>query len=276
MASPKLVDTKSVVQLTKEERAAFNELRSITNGWTKLSEGQKAWIDDECLLRYLRARKFKVKKAKEMLIASMNWRVSHRPHLVTGCSVRHISAHMSNYINGRDKHGRPVVYMRFARDPPNCSPDEKLKFLTFTLEEAIRHTKLPEVEGHGVEKMVYIIDLDGFSLNAPGADMGVARKWIDMLQNHYPERLHRAILVRYPSIFSFFWSLLSPFIDKQTTEKVVFAPNGDDAKLRPFFEKHNFDATNLEKGYGGNVSPPTSPRFVEDSGDTTPTTTSDA
>jgi hypothetical protein len=60
--------------------------------------------------------------------------------------------------------------------------------------------------------MCLLIDYEGFSIfNAP--PMKTSQETLSILQNQYPERLHRAYLIRPPFYFSIFWSLISPFID---------------------------------------------------------------
>jgi hypothetical protein len=43
---------------------------------------------------------------------------------------------------------------------------------------------------------------------------------IKMLQNHYPERLARAICINAPWGFSGFWGAVSAFMDERTKKKV--------------------------------------------------------
>ena len=46
------------------------------------------------------------------------------------------------------------------------------------------------------------------------------------VQDHYPERLRAALLIRTPGIFEASWRLIKPWIDPNTAQKVHFLPRG--------------------------------------------------
>ena len=71
----------------------------------------------------------------------------------------------------------------------------------------------------------------------------------DVLQNHYPERLHRFYALNVPMIFSAFWRAISPFIDPVTREKIVFLPTAPEAARAKLEE--SFDLAQLEEALGG-------------------------
>eukprot|EP01060_Flectonema_neradi_P002352 TRINITY_DN11439_c1_g3_i1.p1 TRINITY_DN11439_c1_g3~~TRINITY_DN11439_c1_g3_i1.p1 ORF type:complete len:329 (+),score=60.01 TRINITY_DN11439_c1_g3_i1:187-1173(+) len=250
--------------LTPDQLSAFKELRkTVDDRWAPtLVPAQVAWLNDRCLLRYLRARKYNVEKAKEMLKNTMNWRTTHAPAAITHKDVMEISKHFSNYLHMTTKDGNPVCYMRFQRDPPGFTDKDKLQHVKFVLEEAARVMKYNDERFPGIEKLCYIIDLQGFSLNAPGASREVAAKWTDMLQNHYPERLGKAYLINYPSIFSVFWAAVKLFIDSVTAAKVCFVSETNPSALRTFFTNEGFNPAWLEKPYGGDLQPLDRPNFI--------------
>ena len=58
----------------------------------------------------------------------------------------------------------------------------------------------------GVGKMTWLIDFEGYSLrNAP--PISVALKTLNVLQNHYPERLGLAVCYHPPRLFSLTWKV---------------------------------------------------------------------
>lgn len=59
---------------------------------------------------------------------------------------------------------------------------------------------LPE----GQEQMLWLIDFNGWSLST-SVPIKSARETVNILQNHYPERLALAFLYNPPRIFEAFW-----------------------------------------------------------------------
>lgn len=82
------------------------------------------------------------------------------------------------------------------------SHDNQLRHLVYLIENAILN--LPE--GH--EQMVWLIDFSGWSLTN-SVPIKTARETINILQNHYPERLAVAFLYNPPRIFETFWKVWS-------------------------------------------------------------------
>ena len=55
--------------------------------------------------------------------------------------------------------------------------------------------------------------------------ISVARKVLTILQHHYVETLGRALVVNLPTILSFFYKGIAPFLDPVTREKMRFNPD---------------------------------------------------
>ena len=73
---------------------------------------------DTFMLRFLRARKFVVKAAQEMLLQDVEWReglhlneaMSQTAAEVLGCPIRSIWPYSATWLQGQDRKGRPVIY----------------------------------------------------------------------------------------------------------------------------------------------------------------------
>jgi hypothetical protein len=65
-----------------------------------------------------------------------------------------------------------------------------------------------------------LVDYEGWSLsNSP--PFKTSQETMHILQNHYPERLYKAVCVHPPWIFNVFWNMIAPFIDPVTQAKVL-------------------------------------------------------
>ena len=74
--------------------------------------------------------------------------------------------------------------------------------------------------------------------NAP---MKTSRATLSILQNHYPERLHRFLLLNVPTIFSVFWNAIRPFIDPVTRKKIVFVKGSPEKRAAVLLEHYELD-----------------------------------
>lgn len=117
------------------------------------------------------------------------------------------------YVRGYDKEGHVLIYMKPRFENTN-DHNGNIKHLVYTMERAVKC-----MESNGQEKLSLVIDYDGFSLmNSP--PMKTSRETLSVLQDHYPERLHRAYCIRPPYVFYGFFKVISPFIDPVTKEKL--------------------------------------------------------
>lgn len=78
--------------------------------------------------------------------------------------------------------------------------DNQIRHLVYLMENAILN--LPE----GQEQMVWLIDFTGWTLST-SVPIKCARESINILQNHYPERLGASFLYNPPRIFEAFWKV---------------------------------------------------------------------
>ncbi|KAI7833320.1 CRAL-TRIO domain-containing protein, partial [Kickxella alabastrina] len=172
------------------------------------------WLTDECLARYVRARKGVYEDTKKALRKTIEWRATARPHALRPDVVEIENRTGKMYFNGFDKFSRPIIYMYNHRQNTK-EADNQIRWVIYTLEMCIRN--MPP----GVEKVTLAIDAThwGFS-NA--VSIGIAKKFLDILGNHYPERLGRAVVFMPPKFFVAFYSLVSSFIDPVTKAKVAF------------------------------------------------------
>ncbi|XP_052200707.1 uncharacterized protein LOC127807112 [Diospyros lotus] len=219
-----------------------NELRAALG---PLSGRSLQYCNDACLRRYLAARNFNVDKSRKMLEATVKWRTTYKPEEIRWHEIA-VEGETGKVFraNFRDRHGRTVLILRPALQNTN-SIDNQIRHLVYLLENAILN--LPE----GQEQMAWLIDFSGWSLNT-SVPIKSARETVNILQNHYPERLAVAFLYSPPKIFEAFWKIVKYFLDSKTFQKVkfVYPMNKDSVELMRSY----FDVDNLPTEFGGKAT----------------------
>jgi hypothetical protein len=76
----------------------------------------------------------------------------------------------------------------------------------------------------GQDSLVIIVDYRSATLRT-NPSISVAAKVLTILQNHYVERLGRAIVLNLPFLLEFFYRGISPFLDPVSRDKMRFNPD---------------------------------------------------
>lgn len=226
---------KPQAALTAEQQEKYNWLLEQVKNWKEvpaaegkagpLTDKEKFWLTRECLLRYLRATKWNQKEAEKRVLGTLAWR---REYGVEDLTADHISPENETgkqIILGYDKEGRVCHYLNPGRQNTEASP-RQVQHLVFMLERVIELMP-PQVET--LSLLINFKSSKSRSNTAPG--IGLAREVLNILQNHYPERLGRALIINVPWIVNGFFKLITPFIDPHTREKLKF--NEDMKKYVP-------------------------------------------
>ena len=137
--------------------------------------------DKHCFVRYLKATNFQAEEALRMLKETLKWRKSFKPDSIDPAEVEPESVTGKNYVNGFDRHGRPILILRPGRE--NTKTEQRqLKFLVFNIERALR--LLPS----HFDNMLIIIDYEGYTLaNAPS--IASSLETLKILSEHYPGKI---------------------------------------------------------------------------------------
>ncbi|KAF8313510.1 CRAL-TRIO domain-containing protein [Cantharellus anzutake] len=202
-----------------------------------LTEEEKFWLTKECLLRYLRASKWNQATAIKRLESSLSWRRDYGLYSFLNAELVEPEAVTGKMITfGFDNDGRPAVYMLPSRQNTTES-ERQLQFCFWLMERCI------DIMPPGVETFTYLID---FSDKGTNPSLGTARKMLDILQNHYPERLGRALIINVPFLINAFFKLIMPFVDSNTRVKIKFNPE--------VIEENIFSKEMVTHAWGGEVN----------------------
>jgi hypothetical protein len=215
----------NAAELEEKKKKALEEMRKL-----------HPEDNDSTLGRFLRARDHKVDLSSNMLKAEKAWRATNA-HVVPPEAVAAQLAKGKAYFHKRDKRGSPLIYILPAKHFPNDFPvQDTLKCALFMLEKAIE--SMPP----GVETFSVVIDFEGFAM--ANNDLPFCREAIAILQNYYPERLGRVLLVAPPFIFRAIWAIIKPLLQEATRNKILFL--GSNEELKQYI-----DPDAIPEHYGG-------------------------
>ncbi|KAJ7573471.1 CRAL-TRIO domain-containing protein, partial [Mycena floridula] len=176
------------------------------------------WLEKpDTIPRYMRASKWNPADAEKRITATMEWRRDFKPDLIPPDEVRIESETGKIVLNGFDNEGRPILYMRPGLENTETSP-RQVRHLVWCLERA------KDLMPSGQESLVILIDYKSTTLRT-NPSLSVARKVLNILQQHYVETLGRALIVNLPMLLNFFYKGISPFLDPVTRDKMRFNPN---------------------------------------------------
>ncbi|KAK4788947.1 hypothetical protein SAY86_020266 [Trapa natans] len=225
-----------------QKAAKVMELRTALG---PLTDRSLKYCTDSCLRRYLEARNWNLDKAKKMLEETIKWRATYKPEEIRWPEVAHEGeTGKVSRANFFDRSGRTVLILRPGKQN-TTSGENNIRHLVYLIENGILNLH------EGQERMSWLIDFTGWSLNT-NISVKVTRDIINILQNHYPERLAVAFLYNPPRIFEAFWKAVKYFLDPNTFEKVkfVYPKNKGSVELMRSF----FDVENLPREFGGKAT----------------------
>lgn len=121
-------------------------------------------FQDQNLCRYLKGWGWKVDVAKEKLINSLNWYKNCNPYNIKSKDIELHFKQQKNYMNGKDKRGRPIIWMKARFDTPEDSPG-KVKIMIYQME---RSARISNENQFGNDNIVWFVDCRDFSLRVSG------------------------------------------------------------------------------------------------------------
>ncbi|KAG9134114.1 hypothetical protein Leryth_004805 [Lithospermum erythrorhizon] len=231
-------DTYFISQLKTPEKKALQELKDklIAShgpdsmwGIPLLAENDER--ADVILLKFLRARDFKVNDALTMLVKCLAWRKEFEADklLEEDLGFKELGEVVA-YMHGYDKDGHPVCYNAYGifkdkemYDKYFGDEDKLKKFLRWRVQVLENGIKLLHFKPGGVNSIIQITDLK----DMPKRELRVASNHIlSLFQDNYPEMVAQKIFINVPWYFSMLYSMVSPFLTQRTKSKFVISKEG--------------------------------------------------
>ncbi|KAJ7352570.1 CRAL-TRIO domain-containing protein [Mycena albidolilacea] len=247
--------------LTIPQQHALEKLKKELVADNVYIEGERR-MSDAALLKYLRARKFDVPKAKEMFLNTEKWRKEFGvDDIVKNFDFpehREVDKYYPQYYHKNDKDGRPVYIERLGQldlKALYAATTQERQLKRFVLEyEKFISERLPACSaaaGHPVETSCTIMDLHNVSLSNFYRVKDYVMQASRIGQDHYPECMGKFYIINAPFMFSTVWSFIKPWLDEVTVAKIDIIGSGYKDKLLA-----QISADNLPKEFGGNCSCP--------------------
>ncbi|CAN6360008.1 unnamed protein product [Urochloa humidicola] len=192
---------------------------------------------DTVLLKFLRAREFKVKEAMAMLKSAVLWRKRFGIDELLGADLGLPELESVVFYRGADREGHPVCYNVYGEFQDKelyekaFGDEEKrerfLKWRIQLLERGIREQL--DFSPSGICSMVQVTDLK----NSPpmlGKHRAVTKQALSLLQDNYPEFVNKKVFINVPWWYLAANKVMSPFLTQRTKSKIVFCSPGKSAE----------------------------------------------
>ncbi|KAH8648681.1 CRAL-TRIO domain-containing protein [Xylariales sp. PMI_506] len=208
---------------------------------------------DSLLLRFLRARKWDIEKAIEMLVSDLEWRhelqiestivksgeaVALKKTLTEdeeGFMLQYRSG--KSYVRGLDKQRRPVYIVKPRLHKPSTQTEKAMEnYILHTIESIHVLVRDP------FDTACLIFDMTGFGLR--NMDFPAVRFIISVFESRYPETLGLVLIHNAPYVFSGIWRVVKAWLDPVIASKINFTRSTAD--MEEFISKEN-----LQAEYGG-------------------------
>ncbi|XP_019432418.1 PREDICTED: patellin-3-like [Lupinus angustifolius] len=184
---------------------------------------------DVILLKFLRARDFKVKEAFTMISNTIRWR---KEFGIDELVEENLGDELEKvvYMHGFDKEGHPVCYNIYGEFnnrelyKKTFSDEEKRdKFMRWRIQFLEKSIRKLDFNPGGICTIVQVNDLK----NSPGPGKWELRQAtkqaLQLLQDNYPEFVAKQVFINVPWWYLAVNRMISPFLTQRTKSKFVFS-----------------------------------------------------
>ncbi|KAL6512131.1 Patellin-3 [Orobanche gracilis] len=187
---------------------------------------------DVILLKFLRARDFKVKEAFAMLKSVVAWRKEFKIDELLEEEKITEGLEKVVFVHGADKEGHPVCYNAFGEFEDKvlysrtfADAEKRARFLKWYIQFLEKNIRKLDFSPDGTCTIVQITDLK----NSPGLILfkkelrQATNQALQLLQDNYPEFVAKQVFINVPWWYLAYNRMISPFLTQRTKSKFVFA-----------------------------------------------------
>ncbi|KAI3763103.1 hypothetical protein L1987_53553 [Smallanthus sonchifolius] len=184
---------------------------------------------DVVLLKFLRARDFKVKDAFTMLKNVVAWR---KEFGIDSLLDEDLGTEQEKvvYMHGVDKEGHPVCYNAYSEyqnkelyNETFSTEEKRAKYLRWRIQFLEKSIRKLDFNPDGICTILQVFDFK----NSPGPFKWELRQAtnqaLQLFQDNYPEFVAKQVFINVPFLYLTFYKVINTFFTPRTKSKFVFA-----------------------------------------------------
>ncbi|CAL8068094.1 unnamed protein product [Orchesella dallaii] len=161
--------------------------------------------EDVYLIRWLRAKDFKIDEAERFLKADLKWRKSTKIETLRLEDFSDISSDYPVYVDTYDKNGAPVItaiagQWNLRTVHLSGLADRAQLFLDKVMDGAAAQVRRVQTEGKNVTRFLFLLNLEGFNLvehGCPRCFLGIVT-FLQSYESHFPGLTDKIVIFNAP------------------------------------------------------------------------------
>ena len=223
------------------------------------------YFDDYYLLKFCRARNFKLEKVIKMFRKFIKWRKEEEIEIIENFYYQDLEDVLKVFPHGFhkvDKKGHPIYYLLINKLNVDklfevTTQDKLIKYFIQTFENMMKYKfkACSKERGELIESCLIIMDIEGIGVTDLFGKTKNFLKLISKLgEDYYPCNMEKMFLIKTGKLFGIVYNIIKGLIDNGTVEKVELLGNNYQEKIFEYI-----DPENLPQILGGTCTCPQTP-----------------